>query len=193
MRAFVVAATLTSALALAGCTAPGGSEGGTDGGSGQAQATQGGSGPGATGTPGVESMEKGDIVATQEVTLPGDRGTATVEIEALRVDGQVQTLTMFVTPHLTDTSGNADKLDLFHFLDMHNFRPRLVDKANLKEYRTLEKGGAEWASDPLATEAGDGETFKAWAVLAAPEDGATSFDVTISDIYPRFTDIPVVS
>ncbi|PPG27608.1 hypothetical protein [Pseudoclavibacter sp. RFBB5] len=190
MRGFVVAATLTSALTLAGCTAPGGSEGGTDGGSGQAQATQGGSGPGATGTPGVESMEKGDIVATQEVTLPGDRGTATVEIEALRVDGQVQTLTMFVTPHLTDTSGS---LSLFHFLDMHGFRPRLVDKANLKEYTTLEKGAEAWSSDSTATEAGDGETFKAWAVLAAPEDGATSFDVTISDAYPRFTDIPVIS
>lgn len=191
LRSLTVGLALVSTLALGGCTAPGSDDGNSQGDTAQGDTTQSGGGQGSpTETPGVEETEKGDIVATQEVTLPQGRGTATVEIEALRVDDQVQILTFWVTPHLADTS---DTLNLFEFTNQSRFAPRLVDKANLKEYTTLEKMGKAWATDSLSAEAGDGETFKVWAVFAAPEDGATQFDVTITDRYPRFTDIPVAS
>ena len=137
----------------------------------------------------AEAAEKGEIVASQEVTLPGGLGVALVEVEPLRVDGKVQVLTIHVTPQLTE---DATDLSLYDLVGLQQYRPRLIDTENLKEYNALQDDNGDYlVSDYAITRAGNGATFTAWAVFAAPEDEIDSIYVLVADTMPRFLDVPV--
>ena len=137
----------------------------------------------------AEAVEKGEIVASQEVTLPGGLGVALVEVEPLRVDGKVQVMTIHVTPQLTE---DGTDLSLYDLVGLEQYRPRLIDTENLKEYNALQDdNGDHLVSDFAIARAGNGETFTAWAVFAAPEDEIDSIDVLVADTMSRFIDVPV--
>jgi len=137
----------------------------------------------------AEPAEEGEIVASQEVTLVDGRGTALVEIEPLQVEGKVQTLTIHVTPELTD---DADDLSLYELVGYTQFLPRLIDTENLKEYNSLEdENGDRLVSDLGDTRAKSGVTFTAWAFFAAPEDDVETLEVIVADTMPRFVGVTV--
>ena len=137
----------------------------------------------------AEAVKNGETVASQEVTLPDGHGTALVEVEPLRVDGKVQVLTIHVTPQLTDDGADLSLYDLVGFVQ---YRPRLIDTENLKEYNALQDDNGDYlVSDFAITRAANGATFTAWAVFAAPEDEIDSIDVLVADTMSRFVDVPV--
>lgn len=148
-----------------------------------------------SGEPGVVAYDKSKVVATQVMTMPNGLGTATVEIYPLNVEGKTQIMTAFITPHLTNpdpTAAPSDMFTLYDFNGERRWQPVLIDQGNVKQHSPLENTGLDfWTTDYITAVGTDGVPMPVWAVFAAPQDGATSFDVVIGESYPRFENIPV--
>ncbi|PPG27610.1 hypothetical protein [Pseudoclavibacter sp. RFBB5] len=183
---------LVGTLALSGCSLLGGGDGASQqtAGTDSTSQTDGSQGQ-ASDEPGVVAYDESKVVATQEITLPDGVGTANLELYPLEVVGETQVMTAFITPKLVNPEGSVNLYDILGGATY--WSPKLIDHEHLKEYKSLESETApgRWTSGLFEASGGDGQPIPLWAVFAAPQDGATSFDVIIHDAYPTFADIPI--
>ena len=193
------AATLTLLTgALSGCSLLGsGSEDGSGSAdaAGQGASDAGGeaadSGGSSAPKPGVDAVDTGDVIASQEVSVAGSEDrTATIGVVSLTVEGDVQTLRLMVTPHFA-SADDDDQISLYDVWNERPFEPRLVDKEHLKVYSPISTTFETWASDSVYTQTLNETPIEAWAIYAAPEDDIESIDIRLADAWPVFTDVPI--
>lgn len=136
--------------------------------------------------------EEGDVVAKQDVKVPGSSGdTATIGVQALKVNEKVQVLRLIITPHF-DSESDSETISVYDVWGSGgSFNPRLVDMTHLKVYSPIRDGVKRWTTDAVDTKTTNGKPVVVWAVFAAPEDDVDSFDVRLQDSWPQFTDVPV--
>ncbi|MBW3651140.1 MAG: hypothetical protein KY458_11285 [Actinobacteria bacterium] len=186
-RAAVLAAvTVLSVAGLVGCSDK---DGGT-------ASSPGSTGPGAgkvgTGGPAqVATVDPDKVLARQTFKLrrtPED--TVEVGVVSLVVTGKVATLTLVMTPRFKSVPADM-AVSVYDIYENGVFGPYLLDLANLKRYDVVRSGPKELASDSVHTETVNGTPMSAYAVFAAPQDGATEVDVHIADWWPAFKAVPV--
>ncbi|WP_209325929.1 hypothetical protein [Brevibacterium renqingii] len=172
-------------LVVTGCSSPQDS----DSKSGDSSAEEAGSKDGAK--PGVEKVDPDDVIAKQDVKVPGsDEDEVTVAIHSLVVDGKTQTLTMVVTPHFRSV-GDDESISIYDSWGENKFNPQLIDTDNLKVYSPISDTYEEWTSDPVFTKTTNNQPVTAWAVFKAPENDIDSVDIRLQESWPKFTDIPI--
>lgn len=198
----VTGLALAAVLALGGCSAadddPAASEQpsgqASEQPSGPASEDEGDGGDGDSGGAGVEDGDLDEVLVEQTVAQPGaPDDTATIGVRSLRVEGEVMVLELAVTPDFASVS-DGDTVSLYEIFSTVDgtFDPTLLDRVNLKRYSIVEAdNGLDYASDPVYTAAGNGESVRAFAVFAAPEDDVDVIDVVLADPWPAFTDVPV--
>ena len=192
-RAAVVAVLVVLSVAgLGGCSDDddGGasSPGSTVAGAGKAGA---GGQAGSAGPAQVATVDPDKVLARQTFKLrrkPDD--TVEVGVVSLVVTGKVATLNLVMTPRFKSVP--ADRaVSIYDIYENNVFGPYLLDLANLKRYDVVRSGPKEFASDSVHTETVNGTPMSAYAVFAAPQDGATAVDVHIADWWPAFKAVPV--
>ena len=188
-RARGAAVVIALSLALIGGCTGNGSEGSAAGPPATGAPEQsGGEGGGAR----VEEFGPDDAVAELTVTLPtSPEDEVTWGVLPLRVEGEVMTLRLAVTPNFGSVGENAS-ISLYDCMQRASFAPVLVDLEHLKEYSVIRDTGLPWVSDPVYTKAVNGQTMLAWAVYAAPQDDINTITVRIADWWPAVLDVPIV-
>lgn len=189
-RIQAAAAVTVAVLAVAGCTS---SDGDGDGGR-PAKVGEGvRSGP-AGSIPVIAEQKDLPTVDVAGSFTPGD--SLTIGIRSLKVDpnGRTMTLRLVFTPKLaskSDANAKVRLYDLFVGGGGGNFDPSLLDRANLKKYNVIRSVGAQPLASDLNTGGPNNNSFEAWAVYAAPQDPVSTLEVSVKDLWPVFTDVPV--
>ncbi|SDS25187.1 hypothetical protein SAMN04489751_1584 [Brevibacterium sandarakinum] len=172
-----------SAVALTGCTSPSGSDSEDSGSNDSA-------GKDASGA-GVAKVNFDEVIVEQDVKIGGSsEATATIGVLSLKVEGEVQTLRLAVTPHIKGAEDD-ERFSVYDIWNESKFSPQLVDKGNLKVYSPISTSYEQWTSDSVQTETKNETPMEVWAVFAAPQDDIDSFDIRLADSWPVFTDVPV--
>jgi len=187
MRAAVLAAvTVLSVAGVVGCSDK---DRGTASSPGSAVPATGKAG--TAGPAPLATVDPDKVLARQTFKLrrkPED--TVEVGVVSLVVTGKVATLNLIMTPRFKSVP--ADKaVSVYDIYENTVFGPYLLDLANLKRYDVVRSGPKEFASDSIHTETVNGTPMSAYAVFAAPQDGATAVDVHIADWWPAFKAVPV--
>ena len=139
----------------------------------------------------AEVIDPDDVIVEQTVALPTNpNNEVTWGVLSLRVEGEVMTLRLAVTPQF-GTRSASEAVTLYDTMQRTTFLPVLVDMENLKEYSVITDLPHYWRSDPVGTQAVNGQTMLAWAVFAAPEDDIDTITVRIADWWPPFVDVPI--
>ncbi len=169
---------------LVGCT---GSEDGDTSTPGETQQDNGGAGSAA----GVDEFDPNDVFVEQTVALAASpEDEVTIGVQSLQVDGEVMQLRLVVTPNFTSVE-DGETVSLYDILEQGTFRPSLLDLENLKEYSIIRDGSTPWGSDSVDTQAVNGTPMLVFAVFAAPQDDIDTVDVSIREVWPSFTGVPI--
>lgn len=180
-----IAVVAVSAVALTGCTSSSDSDPKS-----QDSGSKDSAGKDASGA-GVAKVNFDDVIVEQDVKIGGsDDHTATIGVLSLKVEGEVQTLRMVVTPHFADAEDD-DRISVYDIWNERSFSPQLLDKDNLKTYSPISGTYDSWTSDTVFTETKNETPMEVWAVYAAPEDDIESVDIRLADSWPIFTDVPI--
>ncbi|MCA5892064.1 hypothetical protein LEP48_01695 [Isoptericola sp. NEAU-Y5] len=177
----LVPVLVAGALALSGCTSGGQDDAAADAADAPAGAAQesGDAAPG--GVVGVDFPDPDDVVADATFTVPGTKDEVRVGIESLTVRGETTELRLVFTPQYDD----GDAISVFSMLGETSGGLDLIDRENLKEYRT------GYTTDYVGAKAARGESVGFQAYFAAPEDDITTIDVKLHDSWPVFEDVPL--
>lgn len=193
-RGMAVAAI--SAMALTGCTSSPSDSGkdaqgsGSQGSGSQGSGSEGSEGSDASGA-GVAETNFDDVIVEQDVKVGGsDERTATIGVLSLKVEGEIQTLRLVVTPHF-DSADDDERINIYDVWNERKFSPQLLDKDNLKVYSPISQSHRSWTSDSVLTKTENEEPMEAWAVYSAPQDDMDSVDIRLADSWPVFTDVPI--
>ena len=188
--AFLVIASLAGCSRDDGGPAQGSgtTEAGGAGGAGATTTTAGGS---RAGEPVTVDPDK--VVATQTFKLQKrPENTVEVGVVSLKVNGRVAVLRLVFTPRFATASAN-EAISIYDIFERNGYYPYLLDMEHLKRYDVVraEDGSSTFASDSVGTRTVNGTPMAAYAVFAAPEDGATKLDVHVADYWPAFEGIAV--
>ena len=140
----------------------------------------------------VETVDPSKVFARQTFKLPKKpEDTVEVGVVSLVVTGKIATLRLVFTPHLQSESA-TEAVSIFKILGRTGFRPYLMDFEHLKRYNVVKGTGASTlATADVDTKTVNGTSVAAFAVFAAPEDGAKTVDVHITEFWPEFKAVPV--
>jgi len=132
---------------------------------------------------------KGPAVSKQmSLPVPGRQGASvTIGFAGLKVKGQLATLTLVWTPHMT----GSDKYDLNGKYDINNMRGNptlgdggtmaMIDTVNLKRYTVVQDSdNHELGPDPNTAATGNNQPLTTQYTFAAPP-GNASMDVYMDD------------
>lgn len=183
-----LAVVAISAMAVTGCTSSP-SDSGKDSQNSDSKDSAGNNGSGA----GVAKTDFGNVIVEQDVKIGGsDERTATIGVLSLKVEDEIQTLRLVVTPHIDSSEADADeKFSIYDIWNERSFSPQLVDKGNLKVYSPISDTYEEWKSDSVYTETENEKPMEIWAVYSAPQDDIKTVDIRLADNWPVFTDVPI--
>lgn len=190
-RPYAVAAGLASLALLTGCGIFGSSEGSdaSGGDSGASSASGGSKGSSGGGFTRVDELDAEDVIVSQSFPLvsnPDD--TTTIGVQSLTVEGKTMVLRLVVTPEFKSVS-NSEEIRLYDAFD-DEYRPKLIDRENLKEYSVISDGGRDFAA-PYTRETPNGTPTLAWFAFAAPEDDIETIDLLVHPDWPEILDVPI--
>lgn len=134
---------------------------------------------------GVDFPDPDDVIADATFTVPGTKDEVRVGVESLTVHGDTTELRLVFTPQYSES--NKDTVSVFSMVGETVGGLDLIDRENLKEYRT------GYTSDWTEARAGRGQSVGFTAFFAAPEDDISSIDVKVSDAWPVFEDVPLTA
>ncbi len=137
----------------------------------------------AAGKVGVDFPDPDDVIADATFTVPGTKDEVRVGVESLTVHGDTTELRLVFTPQYSEDT--KDTVSVFSMVGETVGGLDLIDRENLKEYRT------GYTSDWTEARAGRGQSVGFTAFFAAPEDDISSIDVKVSDAWPVFEDVPL--
>lgn len=130
---------------------------------------------------------------TKEIASPDAGGTVLIGVQSLTLDGEVMVLDLSFTPEFE----HGDQFPMSVFFGAYEYRPRLIDRVNLKQYHRLEHNpesgsGSTWDSGmgAASTRMQSGATLRYWAYFAAPEDDIDTVTVRLAEGV-EFEDIPI--
>lgn len=137
----------------------------------------------------VDELDAQDVLVSGTFPLasnPDD--TTTIGVQSLTVEGKTMVLRLVVTPDFASVS-DSDVVRLYDAFD-DEYRPRLIDRENLKEYAVIKASGTDFAA-PYTRETPNGTPTLAWFAFAAPEDDIETIDLLVQPDWPELLDIPI--
>lgn len=140
----------------------------------------------------VATVDPNKVIARQTFKLrKNPEDTVEVGIVSLTASAKITTLQLVFTPHFKSMAA-TEAVDIFSIFERDLYRPYLLDLDHLKRYDVVRgTNSSTFSSDEVSTKTVNGTPMAAYAVFAAPQDGATAFDVHIADWWPEFKAVPV--
>lgn len=94
--------------------------------------------------------------------------------------GEGHHLQLVLTPRFKSVAAD-EAVDIFDIFERSLYRPYLLDLDHHKRYDVVKgTNSSKFSSDEVDTKTVNGTPMAAYAVFAAPQDGATTFDVHIA-------------